>query len=226
MNPVSAHLWLHSERPEPGDAALLDADERARAARFVRAEDRARFVAAHALLRRALSHGREVPPEAWRFRQDEAGKPWVEGGGPAFSLSHWPGGVAALVADAGPIGVDGERLGRLSDPLALTRGIFSPEERAVLADPATRERRFLERWCLKEAWSKAVGGGLALPVERVAFEVGTGGAVGLSLPDDLGRAADWTLRLLAPAPAHLVAVALGGGHPWRLLVHPSAEILP
>ena len=225
MPPTQAHLWLRPDHLAPGDGLLLDEEERARAARFRRDRDRDRFVAAHALLRRALSHGRRVPPEAWRFARDAAGKPSVLGGGPAFSLSHWPGGVAALVAEDGPVGVDGERLGRVADPLGLARGLFAAEELAALADPQTRARRFLERWCLKEAWSKAVGGGLALPVAQVAFRVAPEGAVGLSLPAALGRAADWTLQVLSPASEHVVAVALGGGHAWNLVVHPAEEPL-
>lgn len=223
-----ALLWLGPDRPGAGDAALLDAEERSRAARLVREDDRARFVAAHALLRRALSCHWAAPPVAWRFRRDPGGRPWVDGEGPYFSLSHCPGLVAVLVADAPACGVDCELTGRVSDPLRVARGLFSPSERLTLeaADPTLRARRFSELWCLNEAWSKAMGGGLALPVERVAFSVADDGAVGLELPPGLGRAADWTLRLWAPDAEHIVAVALGGGESWDLSDTPARETEP
>lgn len=217
MNPTAAQLWLAPDRPAGGDLGLLCPEERARADRLRHAAERARFVAAHALLRRALSRRAGRPPEAWRFARDARGRPWVVGEGPCFSLSHCPGLVAALVADAPEVGVDVERVGRVQDPLAVAAGYFPPEERAALAaaDPDARDRLFSRLWCLREAWAKAVGGGLDLPVAAAVFALPPAGPT-LALPPDLGRAADWTLRLLDPSPSHVLGLALGGGRSWRV----------
>jgi 4'-phosphopantetheinyl transferase len=58
-------------------AALLDNDERARAARFAFEEDRQAYVAAHALLRADLSRRAGGAPQDWRFAAAPLGKPYL-----------------------------------------------------------------------------------------------------------------------------------------------------
>ena len=208
-------LWVAPSLPAPGDEALLDPGERARRDRLLREEDRQEFAAAHVFLRRCLSRCAPVSPQAWRFAREEGGRPVVAG--PAegldlrFSLSHAAGWVAVAVARAGPVGVDLERIGRVHDPLGTAAGFFSPGERAALArhEGPARDRHFAERWCLKEAWAKALGGGLDLPVERAEFSVGADGAIALALPAELGRGEAWRFELFEPAPGWVGALCWG-----------------
>jgi 4'-phosphopantetheinyl transferase len=89
------------------------------------------------------------------------GKPAVGGGGLEFNVTH--SGMIALVAisDGGPIGVDVEEHRALADPAAFARRFFSPgEAEAVRADPVALFRW----WCRKEAWLKAQGVGLRMPL--------------------------------------------------------------
>ena len=95
-------------------AALLDTQELQKLQRFVAAEDRRDYAAAHALLRRLLSTiAPDTAPAAWRFERTARGKPDLPGtqaGTPPlrFSLSHTRGLVACVVSRSGDVGVDAE----------------------------------------------------------------------------------------------------------------------
>ncbi len=216
-----AEIWLLACDPAPqaGLASrwqpLLSEDERARAERLRRPADRERAVLAWGLLRCTLSRYRARPPESWRFHRDEHGRPWIcddQERGLYFGLSHCGGMVAVIVSDQPRCGVDVERADAVRDPLVVARALFSPGERALLeaAEPAERRRLFTERWCLREAWSKACGRGLELPVERVAFTVEPRG-VQVAMPAELGRAEAWRFALWRPSAGHVLAAALGCG---------------
>lgn len=155
---------------------LLNAQERARERSFYFSEDRKRHVIAHALLRMVLSKesGGAVAPQHWEFTVGSFGKPSLTGtfaSSLSFNLTHADGLAAVAVTREGGIGVDAERISGNSATQSDWRGLFSPHEAAAIEalPPAERAARFLEYWTLKEAWVKAVGGGLTFPFERPAF---------------------------------------------------------
>ncbi len=203
---------------------LLDVDDQARAARLRPPHARERWVLAHGLLRQVLSRYAPVEPTAWRFDRDDHGRPWIaspDSPGLFFSLSACPGLAAVLVSDQPRCGIDVERVGRARAPLTTARGAFTPSEQAELAAtaPTRRDLVFARHWTLKEAWAKAMGRGLDLPVERVGFSVAQDGAVTMALPPDLGEASAWSLTLTQPGPDHVLAAAMGAGARRRLVLH-------
>lgn len=157
--------------------AVLDESERARGARFVTARHRVLFVAAHALVRAALSVLADEPPGAWRFVADENGKPAAYlGPRPApltFNLSHTAGlaGVAAIAHPGWALGFDLEPLAR-DVRLAVANRFFSRHETLWLAGLAEPLRRagFLRLWTLKEAFIKATGKGLTQDLASFWFD--------------------------------------------------------
>jgi 4'-phosphopantetheinyl transferase len=204
--------------------ATLTDDERARAERFVRELHRDRFVVARAALRDVLARMLAVPPESVRFRYDPGGKPRLEvpdRSGLRFNLSH--SGDMALVALTldQEIGVDVEALRSLTDVEALAERFFAPGETAALRSlpEPERETAFLRCWTLKEAYVKAVGQGLAMPLDRfeVAF-TSDGPEPALRVVDDHGNAAPhprFKLRGLDPGPGYVGALAREGPG-WRV----------
>ena len=120
------------------------------------------------------------------------GKPELVGGELAFNVAH--SGELALIAvsRAGPIGVDLEQHRPLRDAAAIARRFFTAEEAAlVVADPV----EFYRLWCRKEAWVKAQGTGLRLPLDGVDVRVAPPG---------------WLLADLDIAPGYAAAVARPG----------------
>src|SRR5262245_60905547 len=153
---------------------LLTDEERERGDRYVFERNRDEHVAAHALVRLALSRfAAGVDPRDWRFVVGERGKPEIAA--PAsplrFNLSHTDGLVACVVAEGVDVGVDVENTARRSDTVAIADRYFAPAEVAALRSlPAGAQRdRFYEYWTLKESYMKARGLGLALPLGKFWF---------------------------------------------------------
>lgn len=184
-------------------ADCLDRQERDRAARFRFAADRHAYVAAHGLLRHALSQCAERPPTSWRFAAAPHGKPVLAEPLPGrdlrFSLSHSRGLVAVAITEGADVGVDVEALdGEHGDLLSVADQFFAPEEydalRALPNETARRER-FITLWTLKEACLKAAGLGLSLPLDSVSFPVVRPPRPTIRAPV-LGDPGTWWLRTL------------------------------
>jgi 4'-phosphopantetheinyl transferase len=198
---------------------LLDEKERARAARFYRASDRLAFVAAHALLRATLTRALGGRPESWRFVEAAQGKPSLDpamGQPPLeFNLSHAQGAVACALTRGAPIGVDIESPNRDVDLLALARSFFARAEVALLEAVAEDERvaTFLHLWTLKEAYVKARGDGLSLPLDRFAFSLDP---IGIELPDaSPAEPSIWRFASLRLSGGHRLSVAARSQRPLR-----------
>jgi len=182
---------------------LLDDAEKRRAERFRFVEDRLAYVAAHALLRLALSAAAGGDPGAWRFEAGLRGKPRLAAvhglADLRFNLSHTRGMVTVALARGAEVGVDVERRarrGRLDLELAESR--FAPEEAEslrALSDDASRRERFLRLWTLKEAFVKATGRGLSQPLSEFVVTLDP---VSIHAPVGLGRGlwygAEWSLN--------------------------------
>ena len=156
-------------------ADFLDAEERRRRDRFLFTRDRDSFALSHGLLRRILSSYLDVDPAAWRYSWNDWGKPRLAGPAAAaslhFNLSHTRGGALIGVSRSLEIGVDIEATQRDASCLDLADRYFSPGEVAALRQlPEVRQRdRFFELWTLKEAYIKARGMGLAIPLDQFSF---------------------------------------------------------
>jgi 4'-phosphopantetheinyl transferase len=194
--------------------ALLSQEERARHDRFVQARDRRDFAAAHALLRRVLSTYDDTPPAAWMFEATAAGKPRITNRGAAgsdltFSLSHTRGFVACAVARGMDVGVDIESIDRGADGQEIARRYFSAAEAARLdaCPDAERAARFVELWTLKEAYVKAIGAGLSVPLDGFSFACDEAGHITLEEPAR-ERGKCFTFALMTPSPRTRLAVAI------------------
>ncbi len=195
-------------------------------------DDRRDFAAAHALLRATLSHLAPRPPQDWTFTRAPGGKPHLtddHGTSLTFNLSHTRGLVACTVADAAPegVGIDVERVHRspMSDWSAVIRRYFSDAEQQQLLSCAPDERtsRFIECWTLKEAYIKAVGDGLAHPLETFGFVWHADSDLHFMPPPGTDNDA-WTFALYAPSLHHRMAVAVpASAEGWHLDAHDATH---
>jgi len=224
--------WLALDRIGPGDwpplERMLDDPERERASRFRFERDRNAYIAAHALLRGMLSGLVRRHPGDWRFAAGHHGKPYLvaEAGIPPlrFNISHTRGLVAVAITIENEVGLDVETLdpGRLT--LDLASRFFSATEVDYLRRlPAAQQPEALFAfWTLKEAYIKAVGRGLSVPLDAFSFVLEPL-AISFSprLPDD---PANWLFRRLTPSPLHALALALRHAEPH--LVRVNAQPAP
>lgn len=234
--PHDIHIWFQStesldEAAIVAAASVLSDEERAQYRRFHFARDARDYAAAHALLRTTLSRYDDRAPERWRFDTDANGKPFLidEGGFRAsFSLSHTRGMVACAVTRDDDVGVDVECVDRDVDTADIAARFFAPAEAAHLVqlDAEARRDRFFDLWTLKEALAKALGIGMALSLNRLAFAVDRDGGVLLSAPIDDDPQA-WKFGLFTPGPRHRLAVAArrSASHPAQIIIQ-SLQSIP
>jgi len=155
--------------------ALLTPDEHERMTRFVFERDRQRFLITRALVRTMLSRYASVDPAAWRFITNEYGRPEVldRPAGVAdlrFNLSHTDGLIACAVTIGREVGVDVECITREVTHDVAGRFFAAVEVDDLRALPEGEQPRvFFDYWTLKEAYIKARGMGLALPLSDFAF---------------------------------------------------------
>ena len=203
------HLWcaypddLLREEAAHACAALLSEEERMRWQRFRQEHNRRQYLATHALARTALSCYCGIAPEELRFSANRHGKPALEPDcGMRFNLSNSTGLVVCLVAEgAVEVGVDVEPYVRADQITNVGHKVFSSAEQAQLEvlPPAELLDRSLSLWTLKEAYVKARGVGMSLPLDKIAFLFEGGNQVRLELDpvlsDDPGRWRFWLLDL-------------------------------
>lgn len=206
------------------DAALdvLSPDEKARANRFALPGHRRDFIAAHALLRRALSEWHARHPRDWQFAAGSGGKPELAAAQASanlsFNLAHTDGFVACAIGRGVDIGIDVEAIDRRADRLKLAGRYFSPAERAdVQARGASALSRFIEIWTLKEAFVKATGAGVTRALDAFSFAVGDGLSIAFDPPAGENGAA-WQFALFAPLERYRMAVAVRAPAPNRCAI--------
>lgn len=213
--PLSAgevHVWRIAldAAPEP-HVALLSADERQRAARFLRDEHRRRYVVAHAGLRLVLAGYLDVAPEDLAFDVAEHGKPSLRPlaashAGLEFNLSHSAEIALVAVARDRVVGVDVERWSEV-EHLELAERFFSNAEREALRalDGAAEQldAGFFAAWTRKEAYLKATGAGIVHGLHHFDVTLAPDAEAAL-LADRLDASATehWTMCALVPAEGY------------------------
>ena len=191
---------------------ILSTDEKMRLARLLSPAKQELFLLAHGLLRTSLSRCEDVEPAGWRFKSGESGRPEIAAPKSAlrFNLSHTQGLAACVVTDRADVGIDVEKI-TPRNYLKLTRRFFSPrEQRDLCALPEPEQpARFFELWTLKEAYLKARGLGLTVPLRTFSFYRDDGVEWRIEfasgMKDDPGR---WRFRSWRVAPLHQAALAV------------------
>lgn len=203
-------------------AGLLDPAERERAARFVFPVHSVRFTAGRGLLRRVLSRYLGCSPESLIFEYGSQGKPALgstvatEAPPLSFNLSHCDDLLVIAVTRGRQVGVDVEREREDGlDTAGIAERFFSPFERRALDQlaPADRRRGFFSCWTRKEAFIKALGQGLSIPLDAFDVSVDPDGPVRLlshRLPDE-PAASSWSMHALPAAPGFSATLAVVPG---------------
>jgi 4'-phosphopantetheinyl transferase len=192
---------------------MLSQEEVERAARFHFPADRDHFVAAHGCLRDVLARYLGCQPAQVTFAVDQYGKPILRDHELEFNLSHSGDFALIAVTRESRIGVDVERIRQGISSHVIAQQYFSKAEVAELqALPLEqREKAFFTCWTRKEAYIKAQGLGLSLPLE--SFDVSltpNEPAVLRATRPDPEDASRWTLFSFKVAPYYESAVAVEG----------------
>lgn len=209
----------------------MSREERAKAMRFWRHDDRDRYLASHAMLRLVLSRYVGALPGELEFEVEGNGKPRLRREPNvhlSFNLAHSGDFALLAVSDAPAVGVDIEELRDDMDVPVLAGSVLSDAEMRVFRDAPAQEQRslFFRTWVRKEAVLKGCGLGLALePARVVVLHAGTSGDAGLVKVE--ARKAEWGLRDVAVGDRYAGAVA-APGRAWtlRCFEHRWSEVTP
>ncbi len=188
--------------------SLPNAAEHTRAGRLVFAADRLRQLHSRGLLRLLLGASLGRPPHSLRFVDNAYGKPALaDADALHFNLSHCRDMALIGLSRAAPIGVDVERIRPLPDRDALIAHCFSHAEQAWLArqPPDRREQNFFRLWTAKEAVLKALGSGLATPLESISIQLPEAGGERTTVE---GAGSPWALFSASPDPYHFLAAGI------------------
>jgi 4'-phosphopantetheinyl transferase len=221
LGPDEIHVWAIHLDPPPAEVErlgrFLAADEWERANRFRFEKHRRQYVVGRGALRTLLAAYTSGTPEAVRFRYGPRGKPFLESpdaGRLEFNLSNSDELALAAFVTGREIGVDVELLRPMPDCEQISERFFSESERKVLREMPgpVKEETFFNCWTRKEAYLKAVGEGLAAPLDSFDVTLAPGDPPRmLTLEGNAERASRWFFHHLVPAEKYLGAVAIEGG---------------
>jgi len=200
----------------------LSEDEGQRADRFHFAHDRLHYIVARGLLRTLLGRYLQQPPGELRFTYNPYGKPTLASvpgqANVSFNLSHSGGLVLYAFARRRDLGIDVEKMRTNLVYEQIAEHVFSVGERDVLrALPADQKvDAFFNGWARKEAYIKARGRGLSLPLTE--FDVTMRPAEPARLISTRGEPEAvhaWSLQELPIDPGYKAALVVEG-HGWQL----------
>ncbi len=215
------HVWRATLDGSPSRVTRLNQmlvpEEREKADRFHFPKDRNRFIVARGFTRSILSGYLELDPGELQFKCNPYGKPALltaRAGVPLrFNISHSHGLGLCAVTHGREVGVDLERIRPEVATEQIAERYFSPREVAALRTlPLTAQpQAFFDCWTRKEAYIKARGEGLSLPLNMFSVTLAPAEPARLlEVRADPGEVSRWILRELLPAPGYAAAIAVEG----------------
>lgn len=220
LTPDEVHVW----RVDLGRAAaevgrlepLLSPTEAARAARFRFPVDRDRFIAGRATLRRILSRYLAVAPADLALEYGARGKPLLaEANNPhdlRFNLAHSHELMLCALGRGRELGIDVEYLRDDVDVDTIAQSFFAQQEIAALQKVPVhlKKQAFFTCWTRKEAYVKACGQGLSLPLDKFTVPVLDGDPMHLQSEEEPAKLTKWRLENLATEPGYAAALVVEG----------------
>lgn len=188
---------------------------------------RDRFTIARATLRLLIAGYLGIRPGAIEFTYGPRGKPGLARTDLTFNLAHSEDLAVYGFARGHEIGIDVERVREIPEMDRITGRFFAPEECAALASlpPRDRAQAFYLAWTRKEAYVKAVGDGLHIPLDSFSVTLRPAEPARLIGFDSGSKlAGDWNLHHLEPESGFVGAVAYHA--PRKRLQHKTVSDLP
>jgi 4'-phosphopantetheinyl transferase len=217
LNDTELFVWAVRLDADPrslaGFSATLSDDEHARARRFRFPRDRSRYVIGRGVLRALLGHFTATDPSAIRFTYGAHGRPELAEPSDRlrFNVSHSGDLAVYAVGRFEHVGVDVEHITGGFEVGLLARHFFARTEvLAVLSAPdSERLHAFYRCWTRKEAYLKALGDGLARPLDAFEVSVGREEPVRLrAVVGDPAEAEHWSILAFEPTSGTVGAAAV------------------
>ena len=177
-NEIAACYWLKHENMKALNKGFIKnilSETEYQKANRLKNEPQRIYIISRIFLRLLLSHHFNYPPQRWRFKSLEKGKPILdmpELDEPLyFNISHCNRYCAIILSQKSPVGIDTEKINR-DFPIDTILPRLSSDERSHISscNPQEKHVDFFRIWTLKEAFLKLIGQGLYYPLNK--FSIG------------------------------------------------------
>lgn len=219
------HVWRASLAVDPSALrhlkSTLAQNELERAERFIFDPDRDHFIAARGILRDVLGRYLQCAPQTIDFVYGTRGKPAISSAGSRhplrFNLSHSHGLAVIGIARERELGIDVEMIRPDFASEEIAKRYFSAKEIDELSGlPVELQTEgFFLCWTRKEAYIKATGEGLHIPLD--SFDV----SLAFDRPATLSSADEsrWRIESFVPSVAselRYAAAVVAEGKDWTV----------
>jgi 4'-phosphopantetheinyl transferase len=196
------HIWyFHLDRD--GDERskfdrYLSDGERQRVSKLVNIGLQQKQIIIRGAVRSILSKYLAIPPQEIEFAAATNGKPYLLYSSLRFNLSHSHNLGTLAICYGASLGIDIEYC-RPLDSEKLVDRFFAPSEKIAFhrLPEIDRPASFFHAWTQKEAYLKAIGTGLATPLDRIIVNLNPH-----SLPQLLNGDPAWQIYPLDRLPAN------------------------
>jgi len=216
------HLWyvydenIHDPHLISQYCDLLNSEEYLQYKKFHFEKHRHQYLITRAMVRSVLSlYVNKIDPADWKFKKNDYGKPSIDDNSLSiplrFNISHADKLVVMAVSLGQDIGVDVECLTRLGDMLDMASSFFSPIEVKQLLDlpPEKQNNRFFDLWTLKEAYIKACGMGLSIPLNHFSYSFSPQGKIRIDFsPERNDQPEFWRFWQIHPNDNYKISMAI------------------
>lgn len=215
----TVHLWIVSldvsESCVLSMRQLLSADELVKSDRFYFERDRTHYTVCRGVLRELLSRYLNIPACELVFSYGTHGKPVIQMGHNQvhFNVSHSAGLAIIGVTKGQHIGVDVEHIRPGLDTMSIAQRFFSTFEftQLKMLPEELRQEAFFACWTRKEAFIKARGDGLSLPLENFDVSIDPREQPQLLAVRSLAEeVSEWYMYQMQPQPNYISAIAVKG----------------
>ena len=218
----AVHIWSAStdidEKQLHYLQSIISEDEQKRAAKFYFEKDRVRFIVARGFLRMILACYIKKTPEEFRFRYNKFGKPSLENinnNNVQFNLSHSDKMIVYGFTSCRDIGIDIERIRTSEDTVQILDHFFSEleKEEFKMIPEEKKKETFYQCWTRKEAYIKARGEGLSIPLDDFSVTLIPGSPAKLIKADKDSAVTQWHMKDISVASGFAAAAVVSGSEP-------------
>ncbi len=212
------HIWKADISPSQKTChhceKLLSADEHARARQFKFPQHQQAFITARGILRLILSRYLNTPPQSLIFEQGPHGKPaltFPSAPSISFNVSHSHHLALYAVTLENDVGIDIEYHRSTLNLPGLIQRICSTQEKSILASlsPVEQKKGFFTCWTQKEAYVKAIGKGITIPLETITVSLPRSNSIELGeLGNKNQEVSMWSLSEIAVDSDYSAALAI------------------
>ena len=210
------HLTIHNTVQDMLKYSdCLSPPEINRSRKFNFEKDRLAYLARHVFLRKVLACYLDIDCGQIHFRNNAYGKPFIDINENTnhinFNLSKSHDHVLLAVTRNRSIGCDIEKHDKALDIRAIAGNFFSAEDIKHILESDNRHRKFFDYWSAKEAYIKAQGKGLSIPLNQFTLLMGMNGDIEiLENNASTDNSGDWRIKQLNIRHGFSTAIAVAG----------------